>query len=179
MKPSTAIRSLVTVATLATVTFVALVSPVHAAEKPAERIPVLVRGGGEAEGFTDPSKDRQDSKKDLLKKVKDSDWVRPAESEADALVILDVLDRETKRETNLWGRQNKSYLTVRLTAGEFTTEFTGESGSKGVFKGYGAAAAKIVKQLEEWVKTNREKLLSMKKESAPAETEKAPAVPKE
>lgn len=84
-----------------------------------------------------------------------------------------------KRETNLWGRTNKSYLTVRLTAGEFTTEFTGESGSKGVMKGYGAAASKIVKQLEEWVKTNRDKLLTLKKGTAPAETEKAPAPPKE
>ena len=75
----------------------------------------------------------------------------------------EVLDRDTKRETNLWGRQNKSYLTVRLTAGGYSVEFTGESGSTGALTGYGAAAAKVVKQLEAWVKANRDRLLALKK----------------
>jgi hypothetical protein len=125
---------------------------------PQEKIPVFVKSGAATDGFTDPSKDRQDSVKDLLKKLKDSKVLAPVQSEEQAVVVLEVLDRETKRETNFWGRQNKSYLTVRLTAGEYSTEFTGESGSKGVLKGYGAAAGKVVDQLEDWAKANRERL---------------------
>ena len=37
-----------------------------AAEAPKERIPVFIKGS-QADGFTDPSKDRQDSIKDLAK----------------------------------------------------------------------------------------------------------------
>lgn len=128
-----------------------------------ERIPVFLKAAGADSGFTDPSKDRQDSVNDLMKKLRDSKSVRLVESEADAVAVLEVLDRETKRETNGWTafsgqRQNKSYLTVRLTVGEYSTEFTGESGSKGMLKGYGAAAGKVVDQLEKWVEANRSKL---------------------
>ena len=130
-------------------------------------IPVFVKGEGAAGGFTDPSKDRQDSIKDLLKKLKDSRAIRLVESESDAVVVLEVLSRETKRETNafalLGSRQNKSYLTVRLSAGEYSTEFTADGGSSGLVTGYKKAAGKIAKQLEEWVKANRDKLLALKK----------------
>jgi hypothetical protein len=134
-----------------------------ASEKAQERVPVFVKSVGSTGGFTDPSKGRQDSMKDLLKKLNDSSAVRPVESEKDSLAVLEVLDRDTKRESNLWGRQNRSNLTVRLTAGEYSVEFTGESGSKGVLTGYGAAAAKVVKQLEAWVKANHEQLLAINK----------------
>jgi hypothetical protein len=103
-----------------------LVSPVTGAQT-ANKIPVFVTSAAGAEGFTDPSKDRQDSVKDLLNKLKDSKTLQAVTSETDAVLRLEVLDRETRRETNVWGRQNKSYLTVRLTAGTYTTEFTGES----------------------------------------------------
>ena len=138
------------------------VTPVAVASA-QEKVPVLVRGEAASEGFTDPSKDRQDSVKDLLKKLKDSRPVRVVSSEDEAVAILEVLDRETRRETNMWGRQNKSYLTVRLTIGDYSTEFEGESGSKGIMKGYGAAAGKIVDQLEAWVDANRQRLLSTKR----------------
>jgi len=128
-----------------------------------DRIPVFVKSAGDAGGFTDPSKARQDSRKDLLRKLKDSKSVVLVESKDDALAVLEVLDRSTQRETNLSGRQNKSYLTVRLTAGEYSVEFTGESGSSGALTGYGAAAAKVVKQLEAWVKDNHDRLSALKK----------------
>ncbi len=128
------------------------------------RLGVFVRSTS-SEGFTDPSKDRQDSIKDLQKQIKDSDWVCPVESEADAVVVLEVLSRDTKRETNGWSafngqRQNKSSVTVRLTAGTFSTEFTGESNSRGMMKGYGNAAGKVIKQVEEWVQANRARLVA-------------------
>jgi len=102
-------------------TSVVLATFLFALEATQDRIPIFVRSAQAAGGFTDPSKDRQDSVKDLLRKLKDSDSVRPVESEGEALVVLEVLERETKRETNLWGRQNKSYLTVRLTARQAST----------------------------------------------------------
>jgi hypothetical protein len=133
-----------------------------------ERIPVFLKSAQTSGGFTDPSKDRQDSTNDLAEKLRDSKAVRQVESEVDAVIVLEVLGRETKRESNLntalfGSRQNRSYLTVRLTAGEYSAEFQGESGSKGVLTGYGDAASKVVKQLDDWVKANRDKLLALKK----------------
>src|SRR4051812_38355794 len=91
-----------------------------ALQAPEEKIPVFVRSTDSATGFSDPSKDRQDSIKDLQKNIEKSKVVRLASSEGDALVFIDVLSRETKRETNGWTamngqKQNKSSLTVRLT----------------------------------------------------------------
>jgi hypothetical protein len=129
-----------------------------------DKVAVFVKGAGQSGGFTDPSKTRQDSLKDLQKKVKDSHELRLVDSEADATIVLEVLDRETKREnTLLFGRQNKSSLTVKLSAGEFSTEFSGESGSTGLMTGYGKAAGKIVDQVDSWVKNNREALSAVKK----------------
>ena len=128
-----------------------------------DRIPVFVKSAGSADGFTDPSKARQDSRKDLLKKLKDSKAVVPVDSENDALAVLEVLDRSTDRKVGLWGAQNKSQVVVRLTAGEYSVEFTGESGSHGIYTGYSDAAGKVVRQLEAWVKANRERLLALKK----------------
>lgn len=125
-------------------------------------MPVYVRSSGAADGFTDPSKDRQDSVKDLAKRLDKSRLVRVVESESDAAAVVEVLSRGTTRETNLLGRQNKSALTVRLTAGDYSVEFTGASGSKGLLTGYGAAAGKVVDQLNAWVEANRERLMSVK-----------------
>lgn len=124
----------------------------------ADRIPVFVRSAGAVGGFTDPDRQKQDSVKDLVKKLGDSKTLRPAETEAAAPIVVEVLGRETKRESNLFGRQNKSYLTVRVTAGDYSTEFTAESGSHGMMKGYGDAAGRLVKQLESWAEANRDKL---------------------
>src|SRR5438046_1369776 len=85
-----------------------------------ERVPVFVKSVAAAEGFTDPSKDRQDSVKDLLNRLRDSEFVRVVQSETDAVAVLEVLDRATKREVNFWGAQNKSLLAVRLTAGDYS-----------------------------------------------------------
>jgi hypothetical protein len=142
--------------------------PVAALEQAETKVPVFVKTAANADGFTDPSKDRQDSVKDLVKKLKDSKLVRSVNSAEEAVVTLEVLGRETKREANintaLFGqKQNKSYVTVRLSVGEYSAEFTGESGSKGVLKGYGDAAGKVVKQLDEWVTANRERLAAIKK----------------
>jgi hypothetical protein len=133
-----------------------------------DKIPVFVRAAGAASGFTDPSRDRQDSVKDVEKNIRDSKVVRLVPTFDEAVIVLDVLNRETRREANGWtafsgAKQNKSYLTVKLTVGDFETELAGESGSKGVLKGYGAAASNVVDQLDAWVKENRDRLLALKR----------------
>lgn len=153
---------------------VAASSLAHAADR-FERVPLFVRPAQSAEGFTDPSKDRADSTKDMQRKLSESKTLKVAPTEADAWAVIDVMDRETKRETNLMGRQNKSYLTVRITAGSFTSEFTGESGSKGMLRSYGAAAGKVVDQLEVWVAANRERLAALHAARTAPATEPTPA----
>ena len=137
-------------------------------EDGAAKVPIFVKSGAAASGFTDPSKDRQDSARDLCDKIRDSKWVRVADSEQSALVVLEVLRRETRQASNTGWRsfgppQSKSLLMVRLTAGEFSTDFSGESTSVGELTSYGAAAGKVVKQLEEWVKANKEQLAAITK----------------
>lgn len=131
-----------------------------------DRVPLHIRSAHNTEGFSDPDKHRRDSVKDLIDKLDESKAVKIVNTESDAWVLLEVLDRETKRETNLFGRQNKSYVTVRLTAGSYSTEFVGESKSKGVLTGYGNAAKQIAKQVDEWVTTNRDKLVAQQTERA-------------
>lgn len=149
----------------AVVVMLALCGSIVAASPRAdtEKVPIFVKSGAAASGFTDPSKDRQDSARDLCNRIRDSKLVRVANSERDALVVLEVLRRETRLDTNGWARafgahQSKSSVMVRLTAGRYSTEFSGESSSLGELTSYGAAAGKIVKQLEDWVKANREQL---------------------
>ncbi|MFN7978287.1 MAG: hypothetical protein U0P30_09135 [Vicinamibacterales bacterium] len=138
--------------------------------KYADKITVFVRSGpASATGFTDPSKSRSDSVKDLRAKVAGSLFVRPVATEGDAVIVLEVLDRETKSERTATGyllgnaRQNKSTLSVRMTVGEFTADFEGEAGNKGVMTGYADAAGKVVDQIEVWVKANLDKLTASKK----------------
>lgn len=131
--------------------------------KASDRVPLFVRAAADVDGFTDPSKARRDSLADLLKRISESKILRPVDSEDDAVVIIEVRARETKRETNAWAlingeRQNRSSLTVQVTAGEFSTDLTGQSGSKGIYTGYKDAAKSVVKQLEVWVQANRERL---------------------
>jgi hypothetical protein len=127
-----------------------------AADKAQEKIPVFVKSAGNTGGFTDPSKDRQDSLKDLLNYLKNSKSVLPVESEKAALVVLEILNRGMKPEID-YRSPNNAHLTVRLTAGEYSAELTGMSST------YRGAAVDIVKQTETWVKANREKLLALKK----------------
>lgn len=129
-----------------------------------QRIPVFVKSGSATGGFTDPDKGRLDSTKDIMEKLRDSKTVRVA-AEDQAVIILEILGRDTKLDqghalTAMFGGlgQKHSSVTVRLTAGEYTTEFTGTGGASGVFSGYGKAAAKVMKELDAWVKANDAKL---------------------
>jgi hypothetical protein len=136
-----------------------------AAEATLPRIPIAVRSAGTAEGYTDPSPGRQASVEDLRRKLAASKSLAVVDADGEALVVLEVLDRDTRGHRNLLGRHNKSSLTVRLTAGDYSTDFRAESGTLGVLTAYGAAAGKVAKQVEAWVAANRERLRA---QSAPA-----------
>jgi hypothetical protein len=127
-----------------------------AADKAQDKIPIFVKTAGSTAGFTDPSKDRQDSMKDLLNYFRNSKSVLIVESEKTALVVLEILDRGMKPEID-YRALNNAHVTVRLTAGEYSAELTGMDST------YRGAAVGIVKQTETWVKANREKLLALKK----------------
>lgn len=147
-----------------------LCAPALHAQQAPTKIAVFIRGQSAATGFTDPSKARQDSVKDLIKKIRESKTMRLAESADDALVILEILDRGTGRTWRpFMGLQNHSTVVVRVTAGEYTADFNGESGDTGAFTGYRKAATQIVKQMDEWIATNRDRILALK-QTTPIET---------
>jgi hypothetical protein len=127
-----------------------------------DRVPVFVKSVGADQGFTDPSKDRQDSVKDLTERIERSRVVRVVASEREATAVIEVLDRATTLHTNLLGPQNKSSLIVRLKARDYSTEFTGVSGAKAMLTGYASAASSVVDQLEAWVTSNRDRLETVK-----------------
>jgi len=138
----------------------------HAAKQPpVSKIPVLVRSVAATGGFTDPDKGRSDSVKDLTRQIKDASKVlRIVTTEEQATIVLEVLSRGNGIDqgpalTPFGGPTPKhGSLTVRLTTGTFTADFTGTGGVTGAVSGYRRAAYEVVKQLEKWVKENRERL---------------------
>jgi hypothetical protein len=129
---------------------------VPASDRTDARIPIFLRVAASADGFTDPSKDRQDTARDVLGKLLTSKVVRYVRLEEDALVVIEVLGRQTRDAMSWVGASTKKSVTVRLTAGEYSNDFTADS-----WNGYGSAAGSVVKQLETWVKTNRARILAL------------------
>jgi hypothetical protein len=131
---------------------------------PDKCIAVYVKSAHATGGFSDPDKKRADSTRDLIKKLNDS-TVERLGTEEEALIVLEVLSRETTLDQNhpmtalFGGRgQKHSSVTVRLTAGDFTADLTGTAGPSGATSAYGKAAAKVVKNIDGWVTENRKKL---------------------
>ena len=135
---------------------VALAAP--PAEIPAA-IAVYVKKTG-PEGLTDPDKGRVTSINDLTARLAMAKGIRLVRTPEEAVVVVQVLARQAHDERSLmWGATRNNTLTVRVTAGEFSAELEGKS--QGIIGGMAAAAGKVVKQLEAWVKTNHDKLLEM------------------
>lgn len=172
---------------------VGLLSIPGAADEPAAdpRVAIHVKAGSNTGGFSDPDKTRADSTKDLLERLRNSKTMRVTGPD-EAVILIEVLGRDTKLDqghaiTAFVGGlgQKHSSVTVRLTAGDYTTEFTGTGGASGVFSGYGKAASKVVKELDEWVRANDSKLreiaaqkvqASVKQETVVAKPAPAPSV---
>jgi hypothetical protein len=70
-------------------------------------IATYVKGAGSAGGFSDPSRAREDSVKDLIQKLKSVRAVRLVDSEKDAVILIEVTERGTKREVNSNGSSQR------------------------------------------------------------------------
>jgi hypothetical protein len=159
--------------------FMLVVAGIAGARQPDPRIPIFVRSAVAAGGFTDPDKARSDSVRDLQKSLKNAKVVRLVEAEDQAVILLEVLGRETRREVNgytfLTGEaQNKSVVMVRLTAAGFSTEFSADGGSSGMVTAYGRAAKRIADQVERWVRENRPRLIDAMRPTASSEAPTPP-----
>ena len=126
------------------------------------KIPLFLKSQS-SEGFTDPSEDRRDSEKDLLKRLKKCDEFLLVETEEEAVIVLEVLDRaESQQHGPFAGRtQRKKTLNVRLTVGEFSAEFAGDTSLMSIGGGWGVAAKSVVNQIRDWAKENSAKLNKM------------------
>lgn len=115
-----------------------------------ERIPVFAKPAAAKDGWTDPSGERADSARDLMRRLGAADrkWVRPAGSEADARILIEVVGRRKEFRTLV--------LDVRVTAGDFTTEMSASSDvSTGSWRD---CALKVAKKIDEWANANRKRL---------------------
>lgn len=128
-------------------------------------VTIYVTTPAQEQGFTDPSKERLDSLKDLRDKIrKAKKLLTLVESPEEATIILELLDREQqwKRTTagvlfgTPWGHQRKRAITVRLRVGEFSSDFTSEKAK------YSQAAGDVVNQIQRWVVANQAKLSAAK-----------------
>jgi hypothetical protein len=131
---------------LALVTITVPAQTLYAEKEKTAKVPIFVTASQVADGFTDPSEDRRDSVKDLLLYLKRSKQVVPVETAARAVLVLEVIGREHQRTR---GKE----VTVRLTAGTFSAHLTGDSRNS-----YLTAARDIAKQVDQWVKANRQRL---------------------
>jgi hypothetical protein len=145
VKVSTFTRAATRAGVLAT--FVVVTSSVAPAD---ERVGVFVKGAGAAGGFTDPNSERADSAKDILRHLSADTrkWVRPAASESDGAIVLEVLSRQKEFRTLV--------LTVRMRVGDYETELRGSTDSGG--GAWRNAALKIAKDVDRWAGENRTKL---------------------
>jgi hypothetical protein len=123
---------------------------------PEERISAVVLAGGSQTDFTDPSFDRANTAIDIMDALKKSKVVRVVTSEADAVLVIEVLSYVQNSVTPFGA------VHARLTAGgTFTTELDGAGPRNGMAPNFRAAAKSIAAQVEVWVKSNLQKLRTM------------------
>jgi hypothetical protein len=143
------------------VTVLALIVPTGAQKRTAP-VRVFLTSVGAANGFTDPNKDNQDTMKDLRDEVKGRKSLVLAESRDDAVIVLVVMNRETAQTTAgfLGSPARDRMVRVKFIYGDFETEMSGsaQGGTLGSGGAWGKAAGKVIKQVDEWVTTNRSKL---------------------
>jgi hypothetical protein len=136
---------------------------VHAQKSAAVApVRVFVTSAGAANGFTDPSKDNQDTTKDLRDVVKGHKSIALAESRDDAVIVLTVMNRETAQVTAglLGGPARDRTVRVKFICNDFETEMSAsaQGGTLGSGGAWGRAAGKVINQVDDWVKANRSKL---------------------
>jgi len=125
-------------------------------------VPVFVTSAGAQSGFTDPNKQNVDTVKDLRDDLRGKKGIRVVDARDEAGIVLTVLSRDKAGLTAgmFGGAARDVNLHVKFAFKEFETEMTAsaQGGTLGSGGAWGRAAGKIAKQVEEWVKANRQKL---------------------
>jgi hypothetical protein len=135
-----------------------------------EKLTIYVDSAQSTKEFTDPSKDRMDSVRDLIGKLKSSKFLRPVPNESDAVLLLEVTTRDRDSVVNgfaLGGRSIRSILGVRLTAGDFTADFEGGRSTR-MGNTFTDAAGEVAEQVNRWVEMNWDRLQSLKERGSAA-----------
>ena len=126
---------------------------------PPPCVPVFVTSVGEQGGLTDPSRDNQDTKKNLLSALYGKKAVCVVREREKATIILQVLARErAQMSATAFGPGRDCIVRVKFIFGDFETEMMGSAMGGTLGTAWGKAAGKVAKQVEQWVIANREKL---------------------
>jgi hypothetical protein len=138
---------------------VGVASPVFAQSK---TIAVFVTSDGAGDGFTDPNKGNQDTMKDLRDSLKGRKSIAIAQTREVADIVLVVMDREKSQLTisGFSGLSRDCVVRVKFIHKDTETMLSGSatSGQFGSGGGWGRAAGKVAKQVEQWIDANKDKL---------------------
>lgn len=139
----------------------AVALPAHA-QKGDAPIPIFVTSAGALGGFTDPSKENQDTVKDLRNSLRGRKSIVLVEKREEAMIVLVVMGREKAQVTAglLGGSARDVMLRVKFIIADVETEMTASAQGGTLSSGgaWGRAAGKIAGQVEDWIKANRAKL---------------------
>jgi hypothetical protein len=162
------------------------VSLVASAGYAGEPVPLfLTSTGASNEGFTDPDKSRQDAVKNLTEALGKKKDVKLVSNREEAVIVLEVLGRGVREDSGkmtqmFGGKHEVKMLRVKLSAGDFAAELSGESAGGGMKGGPGRsawtkAAYKVADQVEKWIQENEAQLT--KRKESPAAAGVAPTTP--
>ena len=127
----------------------ALAAPVMGANPP--RIPVAVRVPAPADGWTDLSPDRADTKKDIEAHLATDSrkYVRRAAETEAARIVLEVMERHMEDDGGT------HVITVMVRVGDYAREAVGRSDST-----WFNAALNLVRQVDAWANENRDRIMA-------------------
>lgn len=122
-------------------------------------VSVYVTSAGAMNGLTDPSKDNQNTVKDLRNAVKDRKGLVLTETREKADIVLVVMNREKAQITaGMFGDAARDVmLRVKFIFRGSESEMTASAQGGTLMSGgaWSRAAGKISKQVEDWVEANR------------------------
>ena len=67
-----------------------------ASDRDVDRVPIFLKSAVAVDGFTDPSRGRLGSVNEVRQKLWNSRVLRPVQAEGEALVVIEVLGRQTR-----------------------------------------------------------------------------------
>jgi len=136
-------------------------------------VPIFLTTGATAGGFTDPDKERADSRKDLTEALSSKKSIHLVATKEEAVLVLEVLGRGVREDSGSFskafgGKNEVKTVNVKLSAGEFSAELSGSSAGGGFSGGPGRgawkkAAYKVADQIEKWVQENAAQIAALPK----------------